>query len=358
MHTLKDQIETPALLIDLDLLEENIETMARYMRDKRAKLRPHFKTHKCLAIAHKQIAAGAKGITCAKLGEAEVLASAGIRDILIANQVVEPSKIARLAGLAHSDTKFGVAVDTLENIEDLSQAASRVGSTLNVLVEVDVGMGRCGVQSADEVLVLVRGIEKAKGLSFEGIQAYEGHLQNVQDPDKRKSSVAKMVDLIAGIKAQLQTHGVAVREISGGGTGTYDMTGDNTPWTEIQAGSYVFMDTLYNKLGHPFRNSLSILTTVIHKRHGFAVTDAGLKVCTVEHGLPEIKDMPGLIFQKGLSEEHGTIVDERDELGYLQKIEYIPSHCCTTANLHNQYYCVRKGVLESVWPVDGRGKSK
>jgi len=358
MHILKYQIETPALLIDLDLLEENIETMARYMRDKRARLRPHFKTHKCLAIAHKQIAAGAKGITCAKLGEAEVLASSGIRDILIANQVVEPAKIARLAGLAHSDTKFGVAVDTLENIEDLSRAALRVGSTLNVLVEVDVGMGRCGVHTADDVLMLVRGIEKAKGLCFEGIQAYEGHLQNVQDPDERRRGVAKMVDVIAGIKTQLQTHGVSVPEISGGGTGTYDMTGDNTPWTEIQAGSYVFMDTLYNRLGHPFRNSLTILTTVIHKRHGFAVTDAGLKVCTVEHGLPEIKDMPDLKIQKGLSEEHGKIVDEKDALSYLQKIEYIPSHCCTTANLHDRYYCVRKDILEAVWPVDGRGKCR
>jgi D-serine deaminase-like pyridoxal phosphate-dependent protein len=136
------------------------------------------------------------------------------------------------------------------------------------------------------------------------------------------------------------------------------MTGDNTPWTEIQAGSYVFMDTLYSRLGHPFKNSLTILTTVIHKRPGFAVTDAGLKVCTVEHGLPEIKDFPGLKIHRGLSEEHGIIFDEKDELSYLRKVEYIPSHCCTTVNMHDRYYCVRKGILEALWPIAGRGKSQ
>ena len=149
-----------------------------------------------------------------------------------------------------------------------------------------------------------------------------------------------------------------MKEVSGGGTGTYHITGDGTIWTEIQAGSYVFMDSVYSRMGLPFGNSLSVLTTVIHKRPGVAVTDAGLKVCSAEHGPPAIKDYPGLAIAGGLSEEHGRILDEGDELQYLQKIEYIPSHCCTTVNLHDRLYCVRKGMLEAVWPITGRGRSR
>ncbi|MEF9427322.1 MAG: DSD1 family PLP-dependent enzyme, partial [Candidatus Mariimomonas ferrooxydans] len=326
----KEQIETPALIIDLDVLERNIGTMAGFMKDKRAKLRPHFKTHKCPAISHKQISAGAKGITCAKLGEAQVLVQSGIKDVLIANQVVDPVKIFRLAALANDEAKITVAVDNPDNISALSHAASEIGSTLHVLVEINVGMKRCGVNTSDDALNLAGKIVDSKGLVFEGIQAYEGHLQNLPDIDDRRRGVKEMEEKVGGIKEVIEKRGIPVNEISGAGTGTHSITADNTIWTEIQAGSYVSMDAAYNKIASDFQNSLSVLTQVIHKRARYAVTDAGMKVCTVDHGLPEIKNYPGLKIYGNLSEEHGTIIDEQDELGILQKIEYIPGHCCTT----------------------------
>jgi D-serine deaminase-like pyridoxal phosphate-dependent protein len=355
---LKAMIETPALVIDLDILAKNIRTMASYMEKKRAQLRPHFKTYKCPTISHMQITAGAKGITCAKLSEAELLVAAGIQDVLIANQVVDPVKINRLAALAGGDAKITVAVDAERNIEDLSRAADFYGSTLYVLIEVDVGMGRCGINSKEEALRLAEKIVSSQGLSFEGIQAYEGHLQFIPDFEKRRSGVEAMVEKVGSIKEHLESRGIPVREISGAGTGTYNITGDNTIWTEIQAGSYVFMDTAYNKIGLEFENALTILTTVIHKRTGFAVCDAGMKVCSVDHGLPEISKFPKCSIHGGLAEEHGIIADPEDALNYLQKIEYIPSHCCTTVNLYDCYYCVRNEKLEAVWPITGRGKSQ
>jgi D-serine deaminase-like pyridoxal phosphate-dependent protein len=358
-----EDIETPALILDLDVLEDNIRVMAGFFESRKANLRPHFKTCKCPNIAHLQLAAGAKGITCAKVGEAEVLANAGIRDILVANQVVDKHKIYRLACMAETGVKITVAVDRAENIDDLSAAARTVDSTLHVLVEIDVGMSRCGVDSEAEALDLARRIERAQGLVFDGLQAYEGHLvYDTFQPTKltdavKRQGVGKMQEKVARIRDHLESRGIPVKEISGGGTGTYHITGDDTIWTEIQAGSYVFMDSVYSRGGLPFGNSLSILTTVIHKRPGVAVTDAGLKVCTTEHGLPLIKGRPELCVT-GLAEEHGRIADRKDELEYLQKIEYIPSHCCTTVNLHDLYFGVRKGRLQALWPITGRGESR
>lgn len=348
-----DQIETPALVIDMNALENNIRTMSEYLSDKTAKLRPHFKTHKSPAIAHLQMAAGAKGLTCAKVGEAEVLAAAGIRDILVANQVVVPEKICRLAGLARS-SKISVCADNAANIVDLSQAAVAYGSTLYVLIEIDVGMERCGVNTKEEVLALAKLIDESEGLVFEGFQAYAGQLSHDPDLGARVQGVNEAVAKVSGIKDYLEKNGLAVKEISGAGTGTHNITGNNTIWTEIQAGSYVFMDTDYSMLGLPFEESLSVLTTVIHKRDGAAVTDAGQKACCMTAGLPAIKGRPGLFAT--LSEEHGKINDANNELNYMDRIEYIPSHCCTTANLHDNYYCVRDGLWEATWPVAARGR--
>ncbi len=352
----KDQIETPALLIDLDVFERNIKIMGDYFNEKNAKLRPHFKSFKCPAIAHKLINAAAKGITCAKLGEAEVLVNSGIKDILIANQIVDEGKIARLAGMAHGDSKITVAVDNEENIVQLSKAASLIGSTIHILVEVDIGMKRCGVNSPEEVLKLAKKIKQSKNLIFEGIQAYEGHLVLIKDYKKRVEGMKEAIEKISKIKLYLKEKGFEISEISGGGTGTYNITGNNTPWTEIQAGSYIFMDNNYNQLDLPFKSSLTVLATVIHKRHGYAITDAGLKVCSPDSGNTIIKEYQHL--KLILNEEHGIVFDEKNELSYLQKIEYIPSHCCSTVNLHDQFYCIRNNFLEVIWPISGRGKSK
>ena len=351
-----EQIETPALLVDLDILEENIHKMESYLKDKKAKLRPHFKTHKCTEIAKMQLAAGAKGITCAKLSEAEVLAAAGIEDILIANQVVDTQKLHRLAKLALS-RKITVSVDNPLNIDDISHAAQECGSTIYVLIEINIGMERCGINTGEEAFLLADKIQNSPGLVFEGIQAYAGQISHEADHTARSRGVAEAVEKVAGIKAYLTEKGINVKEISGASTGTYNITGDNTIWTEIQAGSYVFMDTDYERLDLGFENALSVLTTVMHKRNGAAVTDAGQKVCCITKGLPVIKGYPDLKV-KSLNEEHGKIIDEKNVLTYLQKIEYIPSHCCSTVNLHDRLYGIRKGVIEKVLLIDGRGKSQ
>ena len=350
----KEHIETPALIIDMDALEANIQKMAAYFADKRTKLRPHFKTHKSPAIAHMQVAAGAKGLSCAKLGEAEVLAAAGIRDILIANQIVDTRKLHRLAGLARN-TRMSVCADNASNVSELSEAAQAYGSTIYVLVEIEIGMERCGVTTKEEVLALAQQISQSKGLVFEGFQAYAGQLSHNYDREARIKGVEAAVQKVAGIKDFLEKNGLPVKEISGASTGTHNITGNNTIWTEIQAGSYVFMDTDYDQLGLGFEKVLTVLTTVIHKRPGLAITDAGQKVCCITKGPPEIKGHHEL--SAVLSEEHGRIPDKADEFHYLQKIEYIPSHCCTTVNLHDSYYCMRKGLWETTWPIAGRGKS-
>lgn len=358
----KEQIETPSLLVDLNILENNIKIMADFLKEKKAKLRPHYKSYRCPTISHKQIAAGAKGITCSKVGEAETLVNAGIKDVYIANEIVDQVKILRIAGLARGDAKIGVAVDNSKNISNLSEAAKKFGSTIYVLIEVDVGMNRCGINTPEEALTLAKQIVDAPGLIFEGIQAYEGHLvYSTEIPgytdEYRRTGVKKMIEKVSKIKSALENNGIQVNEISGAGTGTYNITGDNTIWTEIQAGSYVLMDNIYNRVGLRFKSSLTILSTIMHKRPGRAVADVGLKTCTTEQGPPEIKGYPYLKIHGGLSEEHGKIDDPNDELKYGQKIEFIPSHCCTTVNLHDQFYCVRNGLLESIWPIAGRGKS-
>ncbi len=351
-----DAIETPALLVDLDALEGNIRIMADFMKGRRVRLRPHFKTHKSPAICHLQLAAGAKGICCAKLGEAEVLLSTGIPDVLIANQIVDPVKITRLAGLARGSARVTVCADNPVNVKALSDACAAVGATLRVLVEVDVGMNRCGVKTPEEALALAKQIAGSPGLVFEGIQAYEGHLVQITDSEKRRDGVRAMEQTIGSLKTMLEKAGLPVKEISGGGTSTYNITGDNTIWTEIQAGSYVFMDNSYGGMGLPFREALTVLATVIHTHEGRAVTDAGIKVCTTDHGNPTVKGHPGMELRT--NEEHGIITDPAGELVYGQKIEYIPSHCCTTVNLHDTYHCVRAGTLEAVWPIPGRGRSR
>jgi len=351
-----EQIETPALLVDLDVLEENINKMENYLKDKSAMLRPHFKTHKCTEIAKMQLAAGAKGITCAKLSEAEVLAAASVKDILIANQVVDTQKLHRLAGIARSG-KITVCVDNPLNISDVSHAAQECGSTVHILIEIDIGMNRCGINTGEEAYQLAEQINNSPGLVFDGFQAYAGQISHEADYAARTRGVAEAISKVAGIKKYLTEKGIDVKEISGASTGTYNITGDNTIWTEIQAGSYIFMDTDYERLGTGFKNALTVQTTVINKRPGMAITDAGQKVCCITKGLPTIKGYPDL-FVKSLNEEHGKIIDEKDILLYLQKIEYIPSHCCSTVNLHDHLYGIRKGKLEKTLSLDGRGKSR
>ena len=352
---LHEEIDTPALLLDLGKLEANLDRMAAFFADKPAALRPHTKTHKCPVIAHKQIERGAIGVTCAKLDEAEVMAHAGIQDILIANQIIGKRKIDRLIGLA-TWTEVMVAVDDARNVADLSAAATSRGVRLRVLVEVNVGMGRCGVEPGDPAVNLARLVSSSPGLTLEGLMGYEGHVVMRPTFEEREEQAKAAMTLLLGAKEQVEAAGLEVGIVSGGGTGTHNISGAYPGVTEIQAGSYATMDVRYRNCGLPFQNALTCLVTVISvPRPGVAVTDAGMKALTPEFGMPEVVGHEGVSVAK-LSEEHGVLdLAEGASLRSGDKIELIPGHGCTTINLHNQYYVIRDGVVEAIWPIAARG---
>jgi len=353
----KGQIDTPALLIDLDAMEFNLRAMAEFFEESTARLRPHFKTHKTPVIAHQQLEAGAIGITCAKLSEAEVLVASGVKDILIANQIVGSIKISRLADLAHH-TRLIVAVDQEDNIRQLSASMQEAGSAIRVLVEVDVGLGRCGVHTNEEALHLAGIVSTSPGLEFSGLLGYEGQAVFIVDRAERVEAVEKAMGKLVEAANWIRKADLPCEIVSAGGTGTYDITGRFPGVTEVEAGSYVLMDTRYRQLDLPFRCALTLLATVISvPMPGRAVIDAGKKALSVEHGLPEVVGFEGIRLVN-LHEEHGLIEVEpqRTELVPGQKIELLPSHVCTTVNLHDQFYALREGRLEAMWPIEGRGK--
>jgi D-serine deaminase-like pyridoxal phosphate-dependent protein len=323
-------------------------------------LRPHAKTHKTPIIAHKQLAAGAIGITCAKLGEAEVMVEGGVRDILLANQIVGTHKISRLVSLArHAD--LIVAVDDELNVQDLSQAAQAAGVSLRVLVEIDIGMRRCGVAPGEPTLSLAQQVEKAPGLKFAGLMGYEGHLVFVPSLEERVHRVHTDMQLLIDTVSFLESRGLPVGIVSAGGTGTAMITGRLPRITEIQAGSYVFMDGRYKTIeGVDFACALTLLTTVVSRpRPDRVIIDAGMKTLTHEFGLPRFKERDDLELL-GLSEEHGTVKlnDPSVALKPGDKLEIVPSHGDTTLNIHDWYYGLRRGRVEALWPIAARGKSR
>jgi len=350
-----EEIDTPALLLDLDKLEANIARMAAFFANRPAGLRPHTKTHKCPPIAHKQIESGAIGVTCAKLDEAEAMARAGIRDILIANQIVGRRKIERLMGLA-GWTRVMVAVDDARNVADLSAAATSRGVSLRVLVEVDVGMGRCGVEPGKPAAVLARQVANSPGLDFEGLMGYEGHAVMRPTFEEREEKAQAAMALLIETKEQVGDAGLEVRIVSGGGTGTHNISGAYPGVTEIQAGSYATMDVRYRNCGMPFQCALTCLATVISvPRPGVAITDTGMKALTPEFGMPEVVGWEGVTVSK-LSEEHGILqLTDGASLRPGDKVELIPGHGCTTVNLHDQFYVLRNGVVQAIWPIAARG---
>jgi D-serine deaminase-like pyridoxal phosphate-dependent protein len=351
-------IDTPALLLDHDRLARNVERMAAFAAGGPAKLRPHAKTHKCVQIAALQLAAGAVGITCAKVGEAEALADGGITDILIANEIVGPIKIARLVALARR-CALTVAVDDPGNVAQLSAAAAG-GVTIRCYVEVDIGMARCGVADGRAALALARLVDESPGLVFGGLQTYEGHLQNVTPLADRVARAEHDLGLARAAKEAVEAGGLAVAEVSGGGTGTHMVTG-RLPWvTELQCGSYATMDAQYRAVGGAdFENALTVLATVISRpRPDRAVIDAGLKAVTPEFGDPTVL-VDGARWLD-FSEEHGALAVSGAARGLAvgDKIALVPRHGCTTVNLYDQFHVMRAGRLIDLWAVAGRGRSQ
>jgi len=354
----KEEITTPALILDLDIFEENVRRMAGFFTGD-VKLRPHIKTHKCSEIAQRQVKAGAIGITCAKLSEAEVMAAEGLDDILIANQVAGCGKPERLALLAQR-VDVTVAVDNKDNVDDLDRVACLVGSQIGVVIEVNVGNDRCGTRSMEETLALANHISLKEGLIFKGVMGYEGHCVFTADREKRIAECLAANKILVDSANMLRIHGFAVEVVSAGGTGTYDMSGVCKGITEIEAGSYVFMDHCYSKImgNNLFRPALWVLSTVISKpRAGLALVDAGMKCLTHEFGLPQPL-LKGATLT-GLSEEHGRLelLPEADGLKVGDLVEIWPSHGCTTVNLHDRYCVVKDNKLEAIWRIECRGMS-
>lgn len=355
-----EELDTPALLLDLPAFERNVARMAAFFVDKPAAIRPHSKSHKCPQIALRQLEAGAIGITCAKLGEAEVMAAAGIKDILVANQVSGRVKIDRATDLA-GRCDLMVAVDDADNVRQLAESCVAKGVELRVLVEVDIGMSRCGVQPGKPALDLARRVAEAPGLRLEGLMAYEGHLVMVEDPDERATKVRAAFEPLADTVALLERDGLQVPIVSGGGTGTYHITGTMSFITELQCGSYVFMDSKYRKIQPDFEPSLTVLSTVVSRPvPGRIIVDAGLKSMTIEFGWPLPLDGEG-VSVRHLSEEHGLLdlaASGRFDGKPGDRIRFLPSHCCTTVNLHNEFHVIQDGKVVDIWPIAARGCSQ
>jgi len=348
------ELVTPALILDLDVARRNIQFMAERLRTLKAKLRPHVKVQKSPELARLQIEAGALGVCTATIWEAIVMSRAGIEDVLIANQVGGREKIAALARAA----KYGrltVAVDDPHNAQDLSEAVQAAGSKLDVLVEVDVGMGRGGVRSAEEAVSLARRIAELPGLRMRGVQGYEGHCMLEPDRAVRVQKARAAMDYLGTVIEHLAAAGFACEVVSAGGTGTYDITANDPRVTEIQAGSYVFMDNFHGSLVPGFSRALTVLGTVIIQHGNTIVLDSGRKSVGIDFVLPTMIDYP--FYQaRYFAEEHALFdVDARCRLKLEDTVELVPGYAPTTVNLYDAYHVVENDVVVDIWPIIPRG---
>jgi D-serine deaminase-like pyridoxal phosphate-dependent protein len=355
----QDAIETPALVVDLDRFERNLACMAQSTRSLR--LRPHAKSHKCATIAKAQIARGAVGICCQKTDEAAAFVDAGIRDVLVTNEVVAPRKIERLADLARRAT-IGVLVDAAEPIDMLAKAATHAEVSLDVYVELDVGARRCGVASSDGAVDLARAISNAPRLRFRGLHAYHGAAQHLREPDARMRAIASAARIARSVRERILASGMQCDVVTGAGSGTWRLERDSGVYDELQPGSYVFMDADYarNVLAQGdvrFEQSLFVVAGVMSvPSRSQAVVDAGLKAFAFDSGLPQVVRRDGVEYVKA-SDEHGVlgVSPHASPLALDDRVWLVPGHCDPTVNLYDWLVAVRGGVVEDVWPIEARG---
>ncbi len=361
------EIDTPALVLDLDAFERNLVAMAAFTEAHGIRLRPHAKTHKSPEIALRQIAHGAVGQCCQKVSEAEILVAGGVGDVLVTNEVASPAKLDRLAILARS-AKVGLCVDHPDGVRDAAEAAARHDVVLDVMVEIDVGGRRCGVAPGEGAVRLAEAISRSNTLRFAGIQAYHGAAQHMRSIDERREAIER-AGLHARNTAERLAHaGLECPVISGAGTGTYEIETQSGIWNELQAGSYIFMDADYARNrqadGSPFRNfehALFILAGVMSKPvPDRAIVDAGHKTASVDSGMPQPFRREGVIYTKP-SDEHGVLTGDPIALPHRgDRLLLIPGHCDPTVNLHDWYVCVRglhgpDAHVEALWPIAARG---
>ena len=360
------ELPTPALLIDLDVFERNLQTLATHMKGKPVTFRPHGKAHKSPAIAKLQLASGATGVCAAKLGEADVLIRGGLKDVLITAPVVGRLKIARLMTLLAMTPDVKAVVDNERNVVELATAALAAKRRLKVAIDVNVGQNRTGLGSPADIVALAQVIGRQKGLELVGLQGYGGNNQHTAGFEKRKArEVASNERVVAG-RTALEQAGFTVRMVSVGGTGTYNIDSDYPGVTEIQPGSYIFMDSGYIKIGgrdnpqtFEFSSALSVLTTVISRAvSGRAILDAGGKALSTDESAPEPLGLTGATYRVA-GDEYGALTLDKPsrELEVGDQVRIMPGHCDTTVNLHNVFFAVRNGTVEHVWPIEGRGRT-
>jgi D-serine deaminase-like pyridoxal phosphate-dependent protein len=343
-------LSTPALLVDLDTMERNLSRMARFFCDKPAKLRPHFKAHQSVALARKQIQAGAIGLTCARLEQAEMLVDEGFENILMANEIAGKVMLQHFVELSHRAPVI-VAVDNASIVAQLATIAKDRVNELNVVVDLDLRLGRCGVQPGDEALSLTRTV-LSKGLRFRGLMGYEGHIHLHDGPEKHRVASAALQFLI-DTKCLLEKEGIPVEIVTCGGTSDFAEAGTFPGVTEVQAGSYLLMDTWYAPCASEFRPALTVLATVISKRPGkTVVADAGVKAISTGNGLPRLKGMPGLNVNK-LHIEHilMDIQDSSVSIDVGDRIEICVQTLDPTLSLHDYIYGIRNGKVEEVFEI-------
>lgn len=356
------EVDTPALLLDLDVFERNMDTLNATLAGRKIRVRPHAKSHKCPEIALRQMARGAVGVCCQKVSEAEAMVEGGVMNVLIANEVVGPPKLARLAALGKR-ARVSVCVDDAKNVSDLDQAARAAGVKLDVLVELDVGSHRCGVTPGRPAAELAAWIASMKNLRFAGLHAYQGAAQHARKPEERQAAIATAVQQVTLTVNLLRDQGLNVDVVTGAGTGTYLLEAASDVYTEIQPGSYIFMDADYNRnqdeKGKPvntFAQSLFVWTTIMsHTMVPRAVVDAGLKALSVDSGMPLVADLSGAEYLKA-SDEHGVLrLPSGTQIAIGDKLRLIPGHCDPTVNLYDWIVGIRRDRVESVWPITARG---
>lgn len=348
-------VTTPALLLDLDVAKRNIATMADKFEGLPAKLRPHIKVHKSVELSRMTVEAGAVGVACATVWEAVVMATGGIADVLIANQVVGPDKVTAVAELAR-EHRITVTVDDARNVEALARAAAGAGSRLEVLIEVDVGMGRCGVRDLPELLPIAERIADAPTLTLRGLQAYEGHCMLEPDRDKRLREASAANERAVEAADFLADHGHPCVDISGGGTGTYFITGAHPRITEVQAGSYALLDCFHgNLVPGGFEVAMTVLGTVVSRQGHTVVLDCGRKAVGIDFVTPPLVGYPdGEV--RYYAEEH-CLVDfpSTPPLDLGDTAEVMGGYGPTTVNLHEVFHVIEGGVVTDIWPVNPRG---
>ncbi len=356
----EDEVDTPALLLDLDAFEHNLQRMQDLLAPTGARLRAHAKTHKSPVIAHRQIAAGAVGQCVQKVGEAEILAWGGVPDILVSNEVVGDSKLARLAALT-GIAQVAVCADDPANVARIEAAAEAAGTRLPVLVEIDVGMARCGVSPGPEAVALAGRIASSKHLRFAGLQAYHGRAQHFRTMEERAGAIGAAVDDVRRTVEQLRQQGLECGTVGGAGTGTFELEAGSGLYNEIQAGSYCFMDADYARNGGGasagFRHALFVLATVMSQaRPGLGVLDAGHKAVSVDSGMPLVWEREDVSYT-GASDEHGKLEWSGDAQGPRlgEKVRLVPGHCDPTVDRFDWYVGVRGRRVECLWPVAARG---